>query len=157
VFWLSILNPNYTSNTAGMNHLKIPNVTVLSTHLPYSALFCFSSFSSFSLFLLFYFPNRNKSRSDVQRNGDAEIPGIRAHVHCNQVCRFDRWTCSWLAVSHGHTTALDCTAECHFYLVQLTEIWQWRELHYANVVWLKIACLENTLMATFLLRINLLV
>ena len=25
MFWLSILNPNYTSNTAGMNHLKIRN------------------------------------------------------------------------------------------------------------------------------------
>jgi hypothetical protein len=56
-----------------------------------------------------------------------------------------------------HITALARKPECHFYLVQLTALWQWRKLLSANAVRSKMACLENTLMATFLLRIKKLV
>jgi hypothetical protein len=33
VFWLSILNPNYTSNKAGMNHLKIHKIKVFNLQI----------------------------------------------------------------------------------------------------------------------------
>jgi hypothetical protein len=134
---------------------------ILSTHLRYSALFFLSFY--FIVFLLFFASLvfliesqqgtlGRETRRRCRNSWDSSPRSLQSSLQVWQVDLFVTGSKPWTRI-----TALARKPECHFYLVQLTVICQWRELHSAKVVWSKMASLENTLMAIFLLRIKKLV
>ena len=129
-----------------------------------SSIFCFILSLFLFIFLLFFFVSsvfpsesqqvtlRGATRRRYRDSWDSSPRSLWSSLQVWQVELFVAGSEPWT-----HIMALACKRECHLYLVQLTEFWQWRELPSAYEVRSEMVCLENTLTAIFLLRMKKLV